>query len=500
MSEISDSGDPESREWVFDWNPYRANLATDTKDFDVAIIECWRYEEDEPTKHYELQSFHTESIDSWLKEPTPTRNGKKPSAGFKVVVMPCGDSELLPHLTKEQTLVLNATLGLPNFQLHYGSLACGSCGMFSQSDNSYVFIFRKTTDISSIGSAFRYNPQTNVTHGVFFISLTNVKFAYFEKMPEQFISCSHPLLLPLLAIEVTFEIKVGHLANSTRQLDSIESRTGHGLIISGSESDNPSDYRALVKELSKSQSELYLALATISASRISTRFIERKVQLLSRDVPVELQKKLVPLKPILDERIEWLLNNMEHALIMDGMKERMEAQQTVIFNLIAQADSLINVSLAKDSREMAVSSKQDSSAMKIIALLTTFFLPGTFIASFFAMPLFDWSEPSIGQVANHHFWIYWAVTGPLTFLIMVGVIAWAVWNSRRIQLLQSRARESIVAEAKKDNNEDTDEKNSLKKETVRISMSERELNQRHSLFNILNRPRRRAFGSTTAEP
>lgn len=51
-----------------------------------------------------------------------------------------------------------------------------------------------------------------------------------------------------------------------------------------------------------------------------------------------------------------------------------------LFNLIAQVDSLINVSLAQDSREMAVSSKQDSSAMKIIALLTTFFLPGTFIA------------------------------------------------------------------------------------------------------------------------
>lgn len=57
-----------------------------------------------------------------------------------------------------------------------------------------------------------------------------------------------------------------------------------------------------------------------------------------------------------------------------------------LFNLIAQSDSLINVSLAKDSREMAVASKQDSSAMKIIALLTTFFLPGTFIAVRLGIP------------------------------------------------------------------------------------------------------------------
>jgi hypothetical protein len=51
-----------------------------------------------------------------------------------------------------------------------------------------------------------------------------------------------------------------------------------------------------------------------------------------------------------------------------------------VFNLIAQEDTKINISLAKDSREIAAASKQDSSAMKIIAMLTTLFLPGTFMA------------------------------------------------------------------------------------------------------------------------
>jgi Mg2+ and Co2+ transporter CorA len=58
-----------------------------------------------------------------------------------------------------------------------------------------------------------------------------------------------------------------------------------------------------------------------------------------------------------------------------------------VFNLIAQSDTRINIDLAKDSRELAkdsrelaAASKQDSSAMKIIAVLTTLFLPGTFIA------------------------------------------------------------------------------------------------------------------------
>jgi hypothetical protein len=36
--------------------------------------------------------------------------------------------------------------------------------------------------------------------------------------------------------------------------------------------------------------------------------------------------------------------------------------------------------IAKDSKELAEASKRDSTALKIIALLTTLFLPGTFIA------------------------------------------------------------------------------------------------------------------------
>jgi len=36
--------------------------------------------------------------------------------------------------------------------------------------------------------------------------------------------------------------------------------------------------------------------------------------------------------------------------------------------------------MAQDSKEIAAASQRDSSAMKIIAMLTTLFLPGTFIA------------------------------------------------------------------------------------------------------------------------
>jgi hypothetical protein len=109
---------------------------------------------------------------------------------------------------------------------------------------------------------------------------------------------------------------------------------------------------------------------------------------------------------------------------------------------------------------VAVASKQDSSAMKIIAFLTTIFLPGTFVAvghpftfphqvliksqTLFSTPFFNWNADSVSQAANSNFWIYWAVTGPLTLATMFVVIVWAMWRYKKTEKLRQEARESSV--------------------------------------------------------
>ncbi|PMD17120.1 hypothetical protein NA56DRAFT_544014, partial [Hyaloscypha hepaticicola] len=80
--------------------------------------------------------------------------------------------------------------------------------------------------------------------------------------------------------------------------------------------------------------------------------------------------------------------------------------------------------ISSQSRDIARESKRDSSAMKAIALLTMFFLPGTFVAVFFAMPLFDWEAPTSSTVLKSRFWIYWAVTVPATAIVLV---LWRMW-------------------------------------------------------------------------
>lgn len=74
--------------------------------------------------------------------------------------------------------------------------------------------------------------------------------------------------------------------------------------------------------------------------------------------------------------------------------------------------------------------------MKTLAAVTVAFLPATFVASFFAMPLFNWDAEKSSSVVNERFWIYWAVTVPLTLTTLV---IWLSWTHR--QTLLHRAQE-----------------------------------------------------------
>jgi FtsH-binding integral membrane protein len=65
--------------------------------------------------------------------------------------------------------------------------------------------------------------------------------------------------------------------------------------------------------------------------------------------------------------------------------------------------------------------------MKTIAVMTMGFLPATFFAALFAVPLLDWREP---HVIQSRFWIYWAITIPVTALVF---FAWYRLNSNRLE-------------------------------------------------------------------
>lgn len=104
---------------------------------------------------------------------------------------------------------------------------------------------------------------------------------------------------------------------------------------------------------------------------------------------------------------------------------------------------------------MAVASSRDSSSLKALAVITAIFLPGEFIGTLFGMSMFDWlareneepDDPSSSPGANpgptphlvtNDFWIYWAVTIPLTLLTLFFWRAWWVNQDRYFRRHLSR--------------------------------------------------------------
>ncbi|ERF76443.1 hypothetical protein EPUS_07323 [Endocarpon pusillum Z07020] len=104
------------------------------------------------------------------------------------------------------------------------------------------------------------------------------------------------------------------------------------------------------------------------------------------------------------------------------LQERARNQLSVMFNLINQND-------ATTSLQIASSAKDNSASMKVVALMTIFFLPRTFFATLFAVPTLTWSED---VVVSSRFWIYWAFTLPCTLLLVALYKGWG-WGWCPIQ-------------------------------------------------------------------
>jgi hypothetical protein len=81
--------------------------------------------------------------------------------------------------------------------------------------------------------------------------------------------------------------------------------------------------------------------------------------------------------------------------------------------------------------------------MKSIALLTMVILPGTFISTLFAIPLFNWDAESWRDVPKSRFWFYWALTLPLTILTVAAWLAWQKVYERTGRSLDKAAREEV---------------------------------------------------------
>ena len=88
---------------------------------------------------------------------------------------------------------------------------------------------------------------------------------------------------------------------------------------------------------------------------------------------------------------------------------RLRAKNLQVFNLVTQQDATTSTAIAEET-------KADGAAMKTIAALTMVFLPGTFLASVFSMPMLEGAKLSL----------YVAIVVPLAVAV---VGCWWLWIS-----------------------------------------------------------------------
>ncbi|EMD00642.1 hypothetical protein BAUCODRAFT_43050, partial [Baudoinia panamericana UAMH 10762] len=75
----------------------------------------------------------------------------------------------------------------------------------------------------------------------------------------------------------------------------------------------------------------------------------------------------------------------------------------------------------ESSQRIAHATLSDAASMKTIAILTMLFLPGTAVASFFSIQMFNWNAGDSRQIASPWVWVYFVIAVPLTTGVM---IAW----------------------------------------------------------------------------
>ncbi|KAL4964034.1 uncharacterized protein BDV14DRAFT_201288 [Aspergillus stella-maris] len=90
----------------------------------------------------------------------------------------------------------------------------------------------------------------------------------------------------------------------------------------------------------------------------------------------------------------------------------------------------INLAFNQVSQGFGHAARSDSRMMTTVAVVSMVYLPGTFVSGLFGTNFFSFqADPGNTWLTADEFWIYWAVTVPLTLATM-GV--WALWHWREV--------------------------------------------------------------------
>lgn len=238
---------------------------------------------------------------------------------------------------------------------------------------------------------------------------------------------SHPLLLPTMLLELLNTFFIDHRRAAERALYLLERQLG---ITRGKDRTDVWDWNYEVhRDNTKSCNGCYTTLVYLERRLefvvgLSQFLLESLASmeeegLLSGQQGLTLSRSSKMIKETVQNHNSFAQTALHQILCL---QKRCQSLMTVLYTVITQQDSKINVKIAK-------AAKQDSSSMTAIAILGFTFLPAMLVASMFSMSMFDFSIDSSGRkhsIVTSNFWMYWVVTIPLTLVVLT---LWKLWMS-----------------------------------------------------------------------
>lgn len=243
--------------------------------------------------------------------------------------------------------------------------------------------------------------------------------------------CTHPLLLPALACSAWLELlslqyrTVRQAARDNleraRRMEAYVRSTGNEKQAGNVEELDAEEMQARCFDIHQAILKHHSIL-----SNALSYFVEDFGKILTTSL-LTLQKAKPSRADDASEELEMFIQRLNAKIVCqlkqrEQLKDRIDNHLQVLHTLMQQLDNRTNLQIAEET-------KRDSSATKSLALITAVFLPMTAISTMFSMGTFfayDATRPTEIFVSPH-FWIFWAVVGPMT-VILVG--SWFVWINR----------------------------------------------------------------------
>ncbi|KAJ3542147.1 hypothetical protein NM208_g4248 [Fusarium decemcellulare] len=335
------------------------------------------------------------------------QKGQHAASRLNLVIIPRDNAEII-QMSRNNFLRVYDSFNIDPYTLDY---ICQNWHGFDSSNVPYRGAYTFFLGTIMYVLAFAFNPTTMTTSAILLpkenngfgngLSASNEFEVILEKYKDKMYS---PITLVLVALIHHEQFLDRSLYEMLRLIRYAESRSGHGPY--GGRSG-----RVEIETLTLLSAEIGTTLVNLSnkarhqeIAASVLKFLEdsTKSDAKTYEVPDAMKDKcdvaFRPVIAILKQQLKGGCTTTKY------LQERTQSQATVIYALLTHEDAIISI--------------DQGSSMKTIAILTMVFLPGTFLATLWAVPSLQWDQ---SPVIQGNFWVYWVFSLPFTALVL------AIW-------------------------------------------------------------------------